>query len=198
MSLALLGLAWGVLGSGRDAAIPASASKPSCMAAFTVDSDAGTSFSGLVTVTNVSAEALQGWQLSFAFPGDQAISNRSGAGAPNAVTVTPTVGKPYSAAIQQSGVNVIARAASASLASSESVTVPIFARYTGTNTLPETVALNGTNCTTQGSNAAPPTTPPATPPAVTANQGHDNNGGDGNDGDGHGHHHGHGDGGGGG
>jgi hypothetical protein len=149
------------------------------MAAFTVDSDAGTSFSGLVTVTNVSAEALRGWQLSFAFPGNQAISNRSGAGAPNAVTVMPTVGKPYPAAIEQSGVNVIARAASASLASSESVTVPIFARYTGTNALPATVALNGTNCATQGSNAAPPTTPtttPAAPPAVNSNRGHDNSG----------------------
>ncbi|HKE64497.1 MAG TPA: protein kinase [Micromonosporaceae bacterium] len=193
LSLAVLGISWGVLGSGsgrHKAAPPASAAQSSCLAAFAIESDAGTTFAGRVTVTNASDIALHGWSVSFAFPGDQALIDATGADMPQQVTVVPTVGAPYLATIEQNGATVVARAPAESLAASESVALPIFARYSGTNAAPAVVALNGATCQTQDLNTAPPVPIPA---ATGDNNGRgDGNGDDGNgDGDHHGGGHGH-------
>jgi serine/threonine-protein kinase len=188
VSFALLGVAWGVLGRSDDAGSRQAVASP-CLAKFTVDSDWGIGFSGHVTVTNASDVALRGWQVGFAFTGDQRLSNVGATGATGAtgaaggsaanVTVMPTEGKPYAAAIEQTGATVVARApGSEALAVSQSVAVPINARYTGTNRVPTAVTLNGTDCQTRVSEAAlrpEPTIAPA--PAktgmTTSTSGHD-------------------------
>jgi hypothetical protein len=188
----VLGISWGILGSGSGGhkGVPATAAQSSCLAAFAIESDAGTTFAGRVTVTNASDIALHGWSVSFAFPGDQALVDATGGNVPQQVTVVPTVGQPYLATIEQNGATVVARAPAESLAASESVALPIFARYSGTNAAPAVVALNGATCQTQDLNTAPP----VPIPAATGDNGRgDGNGnGDGNgDGDHHGGGHGH-------
>ena len=170
ISLALLGVAWGALGHGDDSGATYAGASP-CLAAFAVDRDWGTGFSGHVTVTNASDVALRGWRLEFAFPAGERLSpTTAAAGDAKAVamtnsvghvTVTPTEGKPYAAAITQNGTTVVAQTVGAeALAVSQSVVVPISAAYNGTNRIPTAVTLNGTECQTQA--PAPATTKPAT------------------------------------
>jgi Cellulose binding domain len=180
LSLALLGVAWGALGRGDDSGTYAGASP--CFADFSVDRDWGTGFAGHVTVTNASDVALRGWRLEFTFSAGQHLSAPSATKAGNTkavaltnsadrVTVTPTEGKPYTAAITQTGKTVVAQAVNTqALAVSQSVIVPISAAYNGTNRIPTTVTLNGTDCQAQeptlATNTAttgPPRTPGATP-----------------------------------
>ena len=159
ISLALLGVAWGALGRGDDSSATYAGASP-CLATFAVDRDWGSGFSGHVTVTNASDVALRGWRLEFAFPAGQRLSSTSATAAGDTkavamtnsvghVTVTPTEGKPYAAAITQTGKTVVAQTVGAqSLAVSQSVVVPISAAYTGTNRIPTAVTLNGTDCQT--------------------------------------------------
>ncbi len=180
LSFALLGVAWGALSHGDDSGAYAGASP--CFADFAVDRDWGSGFSGHVTVTNASDVALRGWRLEFAFPTGQHLSAPNATKASNTkavasknsadrVTVTPTEGKPYTAAITQTGKTVVAQAVSTQvLAVSQSVIVPISAAYHGTNRIPTTVTLNDTDCQAQeptlATNTAttdPPRTPAATP-----------------------------------
>ena len=165
ISLALLGVAWGALGRGDDSGATYAGGSP-CLAAFAVDRDWGTGFSGHVTVTNASDVALRGWRLEFVFPAGERLSPASAvAGDTKAVamtnsvghvTVTPSAGKPYAAAITQTGTTVVAHTVGAqALAVSQSVVVPIAAAYSGTNRIPTAVTLNGTECQTQ---APPPAT----------------------------------------
>jgi len=218
-SLALLGVAWGALGHGDDSGTTYAGASP-CFADFAVDRDWGDGFAGHVTVTNASDVALRGWRLEFAFPGGQHLSPASATTAGNTntanpntgntntgnekivamtnsaghVTVSPTEGKPYAAAITQTGKTVVAQAVGTqALAVSESVVVPISASYSGANLMPTAVALNGTDCQTQASTATPATARTATPdptPAST-NAGSSGKGG-GEDGNGKGHGGGHG------
>jgi hypothetical protein len=172
ISLALLGVAWGALGRGDDSGATYTGASP-CTAAFAVDRDWGSGFSGHLTVTNASDVALRGWRLEFAFPAGQRLSPASAtaAGEPKAVamtnsvgrvTVRPTEGKPYAAAITQTGKTVVAQTIGAqALAVSQSVVVPISAAYNGTNQIPTSVTLNGTDCQTQ------PPTPATTQTATT-------------------------------
>jgi hypothetical protein len=137
------------------------------LAAFAVDRDWGSGFSGHVTVTNASDVALHGWRLEFAFPAGQRLSPAIATAAGDAkavamtnsssrVTVTPTEGKPYAAAITQTGKTVVAQTVGAqALAVSQSVVIPISAAYNGTNRIPTAVTLNGTDCQTQTQAPAP-------------------------------------------
>ncbi len=205
ISLALLGVAWGALGRGDDSGATYAGASP-CLAAFAVDRDWGSGFSGHVTVTNASDVALRGWRLEFAFPGGQRLrpASATAAGDTNAVamtnsvahvTVTPTEGKPYAAAITQTGKTVVAQTVGAqSLAVSQSVVVPISAAYTGTNRIPTAVTLNGTDCLTQAPTSATTktvTTGPTDTARPTSAKGKPSSSGksgsSGGDGDGKGH-----------
>ncbi len=184
LSLTLLGVAWGGLGRGDDSGTAYAGASP-CFADFAVDHDWGSGFSGHVTVTNASDVALRGWRLEFAFPTGQHLRAPSAAttgttkavaltNSADRVTVTPTEGKPYTAAITQTGKTVVARAVSTQvLAVSQSVIVPISAAYNGTNRIPTVVTLNGTDCQAQDPTVATNTAtndPPRTP-ATTAAKG---------------------------
>jgi serine/threonine-protein kinase len=187
ISVALLGVAWGALDRGDNSGAVAGASP--CLADFTVDRDWGSGFSGHVTVTNASDVSLRGWRVAFAFPGNQRLSPAvissstsvaavAAANRLDRVTVTPTEGKPYAAAITQTGASVVARSLGAqALAVSQSVLVPISARYTGTNRIPTAVTLNGTDCQTQASTPSRAATkaPKPTPTAATTS-GHTSSG----------------------
>jgi eukaryotic-like serine/threonine-protein kinase len=184
ISLTLLGIAWGALARGDASGVAYAGASP-CFADFAVDRDWGSGFSGHVTVTNASDIELRGWRVEFAFPAGQHLSAPTATTAGNniavaltksadRVTVTPTAGKPYTAAITQTGKTVVAQAVSTQvLAVSQSVLVPISAAYSGTNRMPTAVVLNGTDCQTQATTKTPATTtratqPPSTGPTQTA------------------------------
>jgi hypothetical protein len=177
ISLALLGVAWGALGRGDDSGVTYAGASP-CLAAFAVDRDWGNGFAGHLTVTNASDVALRGWRLEFAFPAGQRLSAASATAAGDTqavamtnsvghVTVTPTEGKPYAAAISQTGETIVAQTVGAqALAVSQSVVVPISAAYNGTNRIPTVVTLNGTDCQTHAPTPATTKTAAAEPTAT--------------------------------
>ncbi len=179
ISLSLLGVAWGALGRGDDSSAAYAGASP-CLATFAVDRDWGSGFAGHVTVTNASDVELRGWRLEFAFPAGERLSSTSATAAGDTkavamtntaghVTVTPTEGKPYAAAITQTGRTVVAQTVGAqALAVSQSVVVPISAAYSGTNRIPTAVTLNGTDCQTQAESTTKTATTGPTPTATPA------------------------------
>ena len=211
VSLTLLGVAWGALGRGDDSGAIYAGASP-CLAAFAVDRDWGNGFAGHVTVTNASDVALRGWRMEFVFPAGQRLSPANATAARDTkvvamtdsashVTVTPTEGKPYAAAITQTGKTVVAETVGAQpLAVSQSVVVPISAVYNGTNRIPTAVTLNGTDCQTKAPATTATTDPTHTatttsteaksksPSSASSGKGGDGGDGKGKDGTGHGGH----------
>ncbi|MEV4064775.1 glycoside hydrolase family 6 protein [Nonomuraea dietziae] len=92
--------------------------------------DWSTGFTASVKITNLG-DPVNGWQLGFAFPGNQKITNG------------------WSATWQQSGANVTAAALdwNKALASGQSVSIGFNADHTGANAKPTAFTLNGTACT---------------------------------------------------
>jgi hypothetical protein len=97
-------------------------------------SDWGTSFNGDVTVRNTGGTQVNGWQLVFAFPGSQSITQMWNA--------TPTQNGKQVTATNPSGYNTtIAPGATVNFGFS-ATSVP------GTNGVPSTFTLNGQACST--------------------------------------------------
>jgi endoglucanase len=85
-----------------------------------VDNDWGAGFTATVTVTNTSTRATTAWRVTWAFPGNQTITNS------------------WNAQVTQTGASVTANNLSynGSLAPGASTTFGMQASYSGTNTLP--------------------------------------------------------------
>ncbi len=145
-----------VSGLGIFAATSASAAA-GCRVDYSANSWS-TGFTGTVNVTNLGDPISGGWRLTWAFAGNQQITQG------------------WSATITQSGANVTATNPtwSASLPTNGSANFGFNANYSGTNAAPTSFSLNGTACTgattpTTGPTSTPPTsTPPtSTPPTST-------------------------------
>ncbi|MFG2041539.1 glycoside hydrolase family 3 N-terminal domain-containing protein [Dactylosporangium sp. NPDC048998] len=102
----------------------------SCAVAYTVN-DWGGGFTGALTVKNTGTSALNGWTLSFTFPGTQKVTQG------------------WSAVWSQSGAAVTARneTYNPSLPAGASLSLGFNATYTGTNPRPTSFTLNGAACT---------------------------------------------------
>ncbi len=154
VSVALFAGAWAFGGEPRaaDPDPPAGAAAAACAATFSVDRDWGKGFDARVTVTNDSPAAVDGWRVSFAFPGSQRVAPAP-AGAP--------------AVLRQSGTTVTAtaRTPGQAIAPNASVTIPITVSYTVDNPIPTRVDLNTVPCQTVITGAAyqPATAQPAGP-----------------------------------
>jgi cellulose 1,4-beta-cellobiosidase len=109
-----------------------------------------TGFTGTVNVTNLGDPITSGWTVTWAFAGNQHITQG------------------WSATITQTGVNVSAVNPSyaASLGTGATANFGFNADYSGTNTNPATFKLNGVVCT-GATTTTPPTTTPTTPPTST-------------------------------
>jgi cellulose 1,4-beta-cellobiosidase len=103
--------------------------------------DSGGGFGANVTIRNLGA-AINGWTLTFTFPGNQQVSNG------------------WIAIWSQQGPNVTARneSWSAVIPAGGSLTIGFNGTYSGANQNPTTFFLNGVQCTGQPG----PTTPPPT------------------------------------
>ncbi|MQY14423.1 hypothetical protein SRB5_45900 [Streptomyces sp. RB5] len=102
-----------------------------CKVTYKKAGDWGSGFQGDVQIANTGTTAIDGWTLTWTFPGNQVIQNMWG-GTPHQtgadVSVTPA---DYTRRIPAAG----------------SVTLGFIANYSGTNSSPASFALNGQACT---------------------------------------------------
>jgi len=105
-----------------------------------------TGFTGSIALTNLGDPISGGWTLTFAFPGNQRVTQG------------------WSADFTQSGTTVTAKNPSwqTTLGTNASANIGFNGSYTGTNAAPTSFTLNGTVCT-----GSVPTTPTSVPPTST-------------------------------
>jgi len=103
----------------------------SCRIAYSANSWS-TGFTASVTVTNTGASALNGWTLSWTWPGNQQVTSA------------------WNATVSQSGTRVTAVNLSynATIAPGANTNFGFQATYSGTNTAPTQFTLNGSACST--------------------------------------------------
>jgi cellulose 1,4-beta-cellobiosidase len=145
--LAALGLAV----AGGAGGVPAVAATSSCSAAYSVQSDWGSGFTASLTITDNGTAAITGWTLTYAYAGNQTLSNG------------------WNGTWSQSGKTVTVTNASynGSLAAGASTTAGANFNYTGTNAAPASVT-----CTPSGSTTPPPAgSITATPASLNVTQG---------------------------
>jgi cellulose 1,4-beta-cellobiosidase len=147
-------LAVGVSGLAAAQAVsapPAAAASAACTAAYTVTSDWGTGFTAAITVTNTGTTAITGWTLTYAYTGNQTLTQGWSANwAQSAKTVTVTNAS-----------------WNGSLATGANTQIGANFSYTGTNTAPASVT-----CTPSGgSGPPPPGSIVATPTSLQVTQG---------------------------
>jgi poly(hydroxyalkanoate) depolymerase family esterase len=102
-----------------------------CRVAYTANTW-NTGFTADVTVTNTSTSAINGWTVTWTWPGNQQVTNA------------------WNASVTQSGGQATARNVSynATIAPGATTDFGFQGTYSGTNTAPSGFALNGTACTT--------------------------------------------------
>jgi len=141
----------GTAGSGAAAAVtlPESTAQPSaaCSVTYALKRDSGREFHADLTVTNAGGKAVEGWRLTFAFPGDQRLVDARPVG------------------FAQTGRNVVIQpAGNHPIAAGDSVAMGVTGRYEKGNPLPTAFAVDGTECEALVSGAPQAEQPPAARP----------------------------------
>jgi eukaryotic-like serine/threonine-protein kinase len=142
----------GTTGSGAAAAaaLPATAAQPStaCSVTYALKRDSGREFHADLTVTNAGGQPVEGWRLTFAFPGDQRLLHARPVG------------------FAQTGRDVVIQPAGKQpIAAGDSVAMGVTGRYEKGNPLPTAFSVDGTECEALITGAPPPpATRPASPP----------------------------------
>jgi serine/threonine-protein kinase len=138
----------GTLAAGPHAAGAAPAAEPTvaCDVHYRLTADTGKAFSAQLTVVNAGKAAVDGWALSFDFPGDQKVKTIAGR-------------------VAQAGTAVTVRGAAA-LAPGKSAAVRLSGGYGRSNAFPLDFSLDGATCRpyVSGTPATPAVKKPA--PAV--------------------------------
>lgn len=119
----------GAVTAGVLPAVSAGAATSGAVCSYQVNSDWGTGFTVQVSITN-NGPALSGWTLQYAYAGNQQLTNG------------------WNGTWSQSGQGVTVTNASwnGTLATGASTTAGAQFSYSGTNTPPQVVTLNGTAC----------------------------------------------------
>ncbi|MFD5800944.1 glycoside hydrolase family 48 protein [Streptomyces sp. NPDC127020] len=125
-ALAALALPLTMLSTGST---PAQAAALQCSVDYRTN-DWGSGFTAELTLTNRGTDAIDGWTLTYAYAGDQKLSNG------------------WNGTWSQSGRNVTVRSASYNgrVAAGAAVTTGGQFTYSGTNAAPTNFAVNGTSC----------------------------------------------------
>ncbi|WP_249161248.1 cellulose binding domain-containing protein [Actinospica acidithermotolerans] len=121
----------------------ASAASLGCSVAYSTQSQWSGGFVANLVISNTGSSAINGWTLTFTFPGDQKVTNA------------------WSATVTQSGENVTAVAASynADIAAGSSTNFGFQGTWTTSDAIPTGFAVNGVACgaSSSGSASASPT-----------------------------------------
>ncbi|MCC2317926.1 non-reducing end alpha-L-arabinofuranosidase family hydrolase [Cellulomonas chengniuliangii] len=128
---------------------PAPGTGSGCTVTYSAPSQWPNGFTANVKITNHGASAINGWTVTWAFPGNQ------------------TVQQAWSATVAQSGNQVTARNVdyNPQIPAGGSVEFGFNGGFSGTNTNPTAFSLNGSPC--NGAVSPPPTTTTPTPPPTT-------------------------------
>ncbi|MCX7683077.1 MAG: cellulose binding domain-containing protein, partial [Anaerolineae bacterium] len=148
VALVLFGVALAVWGLMADLARPAWGQSSSCGVQYQVQNDWGTGATVNVVIYNYSGSPVNGWTLTWTFPGNQQITNI------------------WSAVHTQNGQNVAATNVDYNAtipANGGSVNFGFNLSYSGTNGTPSSFVLNGQACTLAGVTPTPTATPTRTP-----------------------------------
>ena len=136
----------GTLAAGANPAGAAPAATVACDVHYRLTADTGKAFSAQLTVVNAGKAAVDGWALSFDFPGDQKVRAVAGR-------------------VAQAGTAVTVRGAAA-LAPGKSAAVRLSGGYGRSNAFPLDFSLDGTGCRPYVSGVTvAPTTPAVKKPA---------------------------------
>lgn len=122
------------------AVMPETAFEPkrACAVSYALKRDTGRDFQADVTVTNAGAQAVEEWELTFAFPGDQRLVSAK------------------SAKFAQTGHDVVLEPpGKRPIAAGASVALAVTGRYQKGNPLPTAFAVDGTECEVLVSGAPP-------------------------------------------
>jgi serine protease AprX len=114
-----------------ETALGASADGATCAVTYAIPGDWGSGFTASVTITNTGSTAINGWTLTWTFPGNQQITNL------------------WNGTYTQSGTSVSVKNASYNAtiaANGGTVNLGFNANYSGTNAKPTSFALNGVTC----------------------------------------------------
>ncbi len=111
---------------------PTATSQPgaTCSVKYVISNDWGSGFTADVKITNTGSSTLNGWTVTYAFPGNQTITNA------------------WNATVTQSGKNITAKDAgwNGTLAPNGSANFGFQASYSGSNTTPIVFKVNGSTC----------------------------------------------------
>jgi hypothetical protein len=102
-----------------------------CHVTYTRNSEWGGGFTAQVTIANTGTTAINGWSLTFTYPGDQKVTSN------------------FNGGFSQSGENVTLTNASynGTIAAGASITDGFQGTWTSNDTAPSGFSLNGTTCT---------------------------------------------------
>ncbi|MEU0432505.1 glycoside hydrolase family 48 protein [Streptomyces sp. NPDC006290] len=125
--VAALALPFATLATGTT---PAHAATVQCSVDYKTN-DWGSGFTADLTITNRGSDAINGWTLTYAYTGNQTLTNG------------------WNGTWSQSGKTVTAKNAAwnGTIAAGTAVTAGAQFTYSGTNTAPASYAVNGTTCT---------------------------------------------------
>ncbi|GIM95383.1 cellulose binding domain-containing protein [Paractinoplanes toevensis] len=119
-----------------------------CQVKYTVSNSWPGGFGAAVDVTNLG-DPIDGWTLTYAFPGDQTISQL------------------WNGVVTQSGANVSVKDAGYNAALATNGTTSFGFNATGSGATPASFSLNGTACTGGTTPTSPTATPTTTPPTTS-------------------------------
>src|SRR4051794_30825982 len=119
-----------------------------CQVKYTVSNSWPGGFGAAVDVTNLG-DPINGWTLTYTFPGDQTISQL------------------WNGVVTQSGANVSVKDAGYNAALATNGTTSFGFNATGSGTTPASFSLNGTACTGGTTPTSPTTTPTTSTPTTT-------------------------------
>jgi beta-xylosidase len=110
---------------------PTSSGGVTCAVTYNLPNDWGTGFTADVTIKNNGTAAINGWTLTWIFPGNQTITNLWNATYTQSGTSVSVTNASYNATIGANG---------------GTVNFGFNANYSGTNAKPTSFKLNGTTC----------------------------------------------------
>ncbi len=117
---------------GPSSSSPSPSTAPlSCRVTYTYQSQWSNGFVAGITITNTGQTVINGWELTFTFPGSQVITGYWGGTASQTGTAVSIRNPPWAAIIQPGA----------------SVSVGIQGMWSGTNAVPTSFKLNGVPCT---------------------------------------------------
>jgi hypothetical protein len=114
-----------------ESAIGSSTSSATCTVNYSIANDWGSGFTANVIITNTNSTAINGWTLTWTFPGNQTITNLWNGTYTQSGTSVSVTNMSYNATIGANG---------------GTVNFGFNANYSGTNAKPASFQLNGTTC----------------------------------------------------